>query len=181
MVWSRGERVARGQIPASASLSLWSSPTLPPSTPNGNRPPCKHPTPTPHGRDRAQPPHAALAVAMPTVDTPAGPARHRPPPVMSPRHQTCLNLLNQFPKTESLERDRSRRPDHADVCQSGRPAHAERAAAFPCTPTSPGRALHARLPGTQRSSRYRPCPALWCTTTSPPNTESLARSLKPVH
>jgi hypothetical protein len=100
---------------------------------------------------------------------------------MSPRHQTCLDPLNQFLQTESLERDRARRPDHADVCQSGRPTHTERAAVFACTPTSPGRALHARLHGTQRPSRYRPCPALRCTTASPPSTESLARSLKPVH
>jgi hypothetical protein len=181
MVWSRGKRVARGQNPTSASLSLWSSPTPPPSTPNGNTPPCKYPTPTPHGRDQAQPPHAALAIAKPTVDTPAGPACHHPPPTMSPRQQTCLYPLNQFPKTESLERDRARRPDHADVCQSGRPARAECAAMFLCSPTSHGHALYARLPGTQRSSRYRPCPALRCTTASPPSTESLARSLKPVH
>jgi hypothetical protein len=81
---------------------------------------------------------------MPTVDTPAEPARHTPPPAMSPRHQACLELLNQFPETESLERVRASRPDHADVCQFGRPVHAERAAAFPCTPTSPGLAMHAR-------------------------------------
>jgi hypothetical protein len=45
---------------------------------------------------------------------------------------------------ESPERVSASRPDHADVCQFGRPVHAERAAAFPCTPTSPGLAMHAR-------------------------------------
>jgi hypothetical protein len=59
-------------------------------------------------------------------------------------HQACLEPLNQFPEMESLERVRASRPDHTDMCQFGRPVHAERATAFPCTPTSPGLAMHAR-------------------------------------
>jgi hypothetical protein len=55
-------------------------------------------TPAPPHSVTSSAPHAALAIAMTTVGIPAGPARHRPPPALSPRRQTPLDTLDQFPE-----------------------------------------------------------------------------------
>jgi hypothetical protein len=85
--WTRGGRGAQGRHCQNLSLSLRSSTRHRPRPPVvarrtadtlGAAPPCRDPEPAPH---------ATLAVTMPTEDTPAEPARHRPPPATSPRHR----------------------------------------------------------------------------------------------
>jgi hypothetical protein len=66
-----------------------------------NRHPTATLTPAPPRNVTSSAPHAALAIAMTTVGIPAGPARHRPPPTLSPRRQTPLDTLDQFPEIVS--------------------------------------------------------------------------------
>jgi hypothetical protein len=94
------------------------------------RRPADTPNPTPAHRDTAQAPHAALDVTMATVGIPAWTARHRPPPELSPRRQTRLDPLDQFPEPALLETDRATQPYHASPTPASRPERAERAARF---------------------------------------------------
>jgi hypothetical protein len=106
---------------------------------------------------------------MPTVGTPAGPARHRPSPALSPRRQACIDTTNQFPAAETGENPRAPPPRPCQIDVTGLPRARSARVTFPHTPTLSCATDHARLHGTKRPSRRYHCPALRCTTASPPS------------
>jgi hypothetical protein len=159
LVGLKAGRGARGQalqnpLPSPSSL-----------TSHRHRPPVdeRHPaetlTPAPPSSDAMPAPHAALAIAMATVGIPVWPASHRPPPTLSPRRQTPLDTLDQFPKLTQPESYRAHHPVHAVLTRRRSPERPERRYAPVHTHTLGSRASHhrARRPA-QGAKPPSPCP-----------------------
>jgi hypothetical protein len=115
--------------------------------------------PAPPSSDAMPAPHAALAVTMATVGIPVWSASHRPSPALSPRRQTPLDTLDQFPKLTQPKSYRAHHPVHAVLMRRRRPERPERRYAPMHIHTLGSRASHhrARRPA-QGAKPPSPCP-----------------------
>jgi hypothetical protein len=152
--WTRGRRGARGRRCQDPPLSLYSSTWHRPRPPVVARHTADTPELTPLGRDRLQPRHADLAVAMPAVGTLAEPARHRPSPALSLRRRPHTKPRDQFPKPAQPETDRVRCPGRAISTRRRRPECPERCHAPPYTHTRSRPVRHTTVHGNQRPTQH---------------------------